>query len=60
MYILAEITEQNLPHIIPNVDSVFKMFVWKFEEACDIQNCDSDQVSEHITIFKWCDFSKTT
>ena len=26
----------NFPHNIPIVSSIFKMFVWNFEEACDI------------------------
>jgi len=30
------IAERNLPQSLPNVDNIFKMFVWNFEEACAI------------------------
>jgi len=31
-----EITDRNFPQSMPNVAIIFKMFVWNFEEACDI------------------------
>ena len=30
------ITECNLPHSLPKVGIIFKMFVWNFEEAYDV------------------------
>ena len=35
------ITERLLPHSLPNVDIICNMFIWNFEEACDMKNCDS-------------------
>ena len=32
----SEITGHNLLQTVPNVAIIFKMFVWNFEEACDI------------------------
>jgi len=32
----SEITDRNLPQSMPNVATIFKMFVWNFEEVCDI------------------------
>jgi len=32
----SEITDRNLSQSMPNVAIIYKMFVWNFEETCDI------------------------